>query len=405
MNPKKLAGMVGAWCLLTSCSWAQIYADMVTSRGTITTELEYAKAPNTVANFIGLASGERSWVDPRSGAVRRQPYYSGNAFHRVINSDTFRIIQAGSLKGDGTDGPGYVFRDEFDASLTHQPYVLSMANSGSNSNGSQFFFTGSVGASHLNGVHSVFGRVTDAASRAVIDAIHAAGSNQTTILSIAIRRVGAAAQAFSLQQSLLPEVVGTTGQLQVTRNQSCTWKLQQPAALPVSCVFQGYQSVDLQQWSYSGSLFRGYDATGTVDAITMSDATAARQFFHLSLVRYPETWCPSTFANRTLVINQGGALDTFVFNATGVAGMATVNSLGSSPLTAPFSLLDQYTKRQPYGFTVVLDMRQFYSNLYLEVSCRSTAASNTLISGSQTTQYYLGFGWYNYDSGTMSLTK
>ncbi len=398
-------GVVLAICMMMPACWAQIYADMVTSRGTITVELEYSKAPNTVANFIGLATGARSWVDSRSGAVKRQAFYNGVAFHRVVNTDTFRIIQAGSLKGDGTDGPGYVFRDEFDASLTHQPYVLSMANSGSNSNGSQFFFTGSVGASHLNGVHSVFGRVSEASSRTVIDAIHAAGSNATTITSIAIRRVGAAAQAFSLQQPLLPEVVGTAGTLKVTKNQSCVWQLKQPAVLPASCVFQGYQSTDLQQWSFAGSLFRGYDASADVDAVTMSDASAARQFFQLSLVRYPETWCPASFANRVFVVNQGGALDTFVFNSSGTAGLATVNSISSSTISAPFAVLEQYTKREPYGFSLLIDMRQFYSNLYLEISARSTSASSTLISGSQSTRYYLGFGWFPYDSGTMSLTR
>src|SRR5690606_30528949 len=97
-------------------------------------------APQTVANFIGLAEGSRAWIDPATGAVMNgEPFYDGITFHRVIEGF---MNQAGSRNGLGTDGPGYTFRDETDNGLDHsQPYVLSMANSGPNTNGSQFFVT------------------------------------------------------------------------------------------------------------------------------------------------------------------------------------------------------------------------------------------------------------------------
>src|SRR5437588_9660722 len=85
-----------------------IYADFTTSMGSFTCKLEYAIAPRAVANFIGLATGQRPWLDLKTGGTRTTPFYDGLTFHRVV---TNFVIQGGSPKGDGTDGPGYVFRD------------------------------------------------------------------------------------------------------------------------------------------------------------------------------------------------------------------------------------------------------------------------------------------------------
>ena len=133
----------------------QLYARFVTNLGNLVIQLEEQRAPNTVKNFVGLATGAQEWKDPRNGEIRRGvPYYDGTIFHRVISDF---MIQGGDPLGQGTGGPGYKFADEFHPELRHAgPGVLSMANSGPATNGSQFFITERA-TPHLNDKHSVFG--------------------------------------------------------------------------------------------------------------------------------------------------------------------------------------------------------------------------------------------------------
>ena len=134
-------------------------ATLQTNHGDITVELFEERAPNTVGNFIGLATGSKEWTDPETGdTVKNEPLYDDVLFHRVI--DDF-MIQGGDPTGTGRGGPGYEFDDEFHDELTHDKAgILSMANSGPNTNGSQFFITLDA-TPHLDGKHSVFGEVTD----------------------------------------------------------------------------------------------------------------------------------------------------------------------------------------------------------------------------------------------------
>ena len=130
-----------------------------TTAGDLTCELFPSNAPKTVKNFIGLATGTKEWTDPQTGQKTTRPLYDGTIFHRVIPSF---MIQGGDPLGQGTGGPGYSFEDEFDSSLTFAvPGRLAMANSGPNTNGSQFFIT-EVPTPHLNGRHTIFGQCDDA---------------------------------------------------------------------------------------------------------------------------------------------------------------------------------------------------------------------------------------------------
>ena len=134
------------------------YAHVDTTEGSFTIRLFEKEAPQTVANFVGLAEGSREWTDPATGEKKREPFYNGVVFHRVINGF---MIQGGDRLGQGTGGPGYKFADEFHPSLRHdRAGILSMANAGPNTNGSQFFIT--LGPTpHLDRKHSVFGEVVE----------------------------------------------------------------------------------------------------------------------------------------------------------------------------------------------------------------------------------------------------
>jgi peptidyl-prolyl cis-trans isomerase A (cyclophilin A) len=133
----------------------QLYARFVTSMGNIVIKLEEQKAPNTVKNFVGLAMGTQEWKDPRSGETKKGvPYYDGTIFHRVIPDF---MIQGGDPLGQGTGGPGYRFKDEFHPELKHTTAgILSMANAGPGTNGSQFFICEKA-TPWLDNKHSVFG--------------------------------------------------------------------------------------------------------------------------------------------------------------------------------------------------------------------------------------------------------
>ena len=137
---------------------AGTYAQFETTEGTFTVRLFDKEVPKTVANFIGLAEGTKEWNDPSTGEKKTAPYYDGVVFHRVIKGF---MIQGGDRLGTGTGGPGYKFADEFNPSLRHtKAGILSMANAGPNTNGSQFFIT--LGpTSHLDQKHSVFGEVVE----------------------------------------------------------------------------------------------------------------------------------------------------------------------------------------------------------------------------------------------------
>jgi len=182
--------------LFSSLSFAAlddgIYALIKTNKGEIIVELAYEKAPLTVINFIALSEGSKE-----SNKEPGIPFYDGIIFHRVI--DDF-MIQGGDPQGDGRGGPGYQFVDEFSDLKHDQPGVLSMANSGPNTNGSQFFIT-HVPTPWLDGKHSVFGLVAEGIS--VVNSIE----QGDVIESISIERIGDQANQFVADEASFREQI------------------------------------------------------------------------------------------------------------------------------------------------------------------------------------------------------
>jgi len=160
-----------------------MYAKITTNKGDILIELEYEKVPMTVANFVGLAEGN---IENNAKAAG-EPYYNGLKFHRVIADF---MIQGGDPSGNGSGGPGYSFPDEFDASLRHDTAgILSMANAGPGTNGSQFFVTHKE-TPWLDDKHSVFGHVV--AGMDIVNAI----AQDDVMENVEIVRVGKDAESF-----------------------------------------------------------------------------------------------------------------------------------------------------------------------------------------------------------------
>jgi peptidyl-prolyl cis-trans isomerase A (cyclophilin A) len=143
----------------------QLYCRFKTNHGDMVAELFEADAPRTIANFVALATGNVEWTRP-DGSTSSDPLYSGTIFHRVIANF---MLQGGDPSGTGRGGPGWRFKDEFSPARRHTGKgVLSMANAGPNTNGSQFFVC-QVATPWLDGKHTVFGQVTEGLD--VIDAI------------------------------------------------------------------------------------------------------------------------------------------------------------------------------------------------------------------------------------------
>ncbi len=169
------------------------YAVFYTSQGTIVCRLFDKDAPKTVANFVGLATGTKAWTDPATGKLVHRPLYSGTIFHRVIPDF---MIQGGDPLATGEGSPGYQFADEFSPDRHFdQPGILAMANSGPNTNGSQFFITVAP-TPWLNGKHSIFGEVVS--GQEIADAISKVARDSSdkpetpvTLTRVVIRRVAA----------------------------------------------------------------------------------------------------------------------------------------------------------------------------------------------------------------------
>jgi len=339
--------------LLAPVARGQIFADVSTTMGDFTIQLDHLNSPQTVANFIRLVEGSTPWVHPDTGLVHFDtPYYNGIIFHRVIAGF---MSQTGSPRGDGSDGPGYNFRDEVDNGLTNARHTVSMANSGPNTNGSQFFINDEDNSS-LDGKHTVFGLISSGAN--VVDAINDVATTgdlpDTPVVmnTIAIRRVGAEAIAFDEHALVLPEVSAPMVTLQCG-GPATSLDFSRPARSQTWC----FHSTDTDSWTAT-ERFLHADATPASSLDVTAEANGdSSHFFSTSVVNYPANAIfPASLDNRTL---------TATLIGDGVNSSRTVNYTGQDFGTIVFQFDNSGGGTYQYGASSgSIDSYDFSADLY-----------------------------------------
>ncbi len=395
--------------LLAGPLHAALLAHVQTTKGLVTVELQHATAPQAVANFMTLAQGSRSRVDPLSGAVTNTPLYIGEKFFRTSNSASYKFAQTGSGSGDNAGTTGFTFRDEFTPTVRHTGYTLSSANAGPNTNGGQIFFTGNVAISQYDDVHSIIGLVPDPASRTVIDAIIAGGDNGSTITGITFTQTDPEAVAFNELGQNLPVVIGPGGSLLVQPGVAATWNLN--PVISTGAIFRAFRSTSLGGgWSELESA-RQHVGIGTalltpiLFQAPLDDAANARAFYHLSVANHPGALAPSSVAGRTVHFTIGGDTFDYVFNPAGNGGTTTFDSASAAPASFPFTLFSFGTTAHSLSFIADHGTGVPLTRYFLvKIGCDS--ATNPLISGRHATSYFNSFfGWQPAGSGPATITR
>lgn len=379
-----------------------IYADFDTSLGSFTCILHYEESPRAVANFIGLAEGTRPWIDPATGAIRSDPFYHGLTFHRVI--DDF-MNQSGSRNGLGNDGPGYTFRDELDNGLLHdEPGILSMANSGPNSNGSQFFVTVKP-TPWLDGKHTVFGSVVEGMD--VVEDINEVPTDAddrpiepVIIHSITIRRSGPDAQAFDIHAQGLPICRPVPGKLSATAmGQPIEYQMNAPQ--PPGSEFIVFESNDLASWAKFATVWQQDNGTGFQN-FEFGNISEPRKFYLLSLVEYSDSMGFSTTANLTIDVswlNNVGEQNeaTFQLDASGKAGTAEWRHEEDEPMT----IIDAgINSASAYKTTWIIGTVE---RGYWAIEATLVSNSPDQVIGNATIYRWFGF-WLPQGSGPITVT-
>ncbi len=381
---------------------AALLAEIETTEGTIEVELLYNVAPQAVANFIKLSQGTQPRIDETTGNLTTAPLYIGEKFFRIVNTSTFKIAQTGSGTGTNSGGPGYTFKDEFDPAVRHDPYVLSMANSGPNTNGSQIFFTGDVSSPGLDDVHTVFGTITDPDSRTTVDEILAAGNDGSTITAITISRTDALAQAFDENAQGIPVLTQVEGRISAENVVSFT----PTTAFQVGDLLAYHRSTDLITWSPAANNAAPFASieNAPLGSLPLPDpATGDFEFFRLTKITHPGSVSPASHALRTYFIDLGGQSLSYTFDATGEAGTFIFND-GNSDASGTFTTDDRFTYFSPHacGFAPIhtgVDIRF----LWIRIGC-DELGTNEII-GHHSTQGVSNGQFVPLASGTATISN
>ena len=314
---------------------------------TVRVRLEHEKVPRVVAHFIGLATGERAWIDPGNGRIREGvPYYDGLIFHRLIHNF---VIQGGDPLGLGSGGPGYVVQDQFDQSLRHSGrYFLSCAKTTNpNTFGSQFFIT-LAATPHLDDKHSIFGEVVnvsaeDTSSRDFIDGLTSvteyptAGSdkpvNPITIESVSFSGDDYADFDVNDPSYRLPYVVGIDSRINYSAEDGMTAFIDRKTSFN----YRTYISTDLESWSS----FRNLLSVDEEDDYEFVITGVPGKFFYREVgVDYSQVYNPTEemFSKGSSLKFQSAALNGILSFHTELNGgfEGTVGGAATSTFNRPF---------------------------------------------------------------------
>lgn len=364
---KQLLLAMGLICAAASPARGQgngIFADFSTSLGEFTVQLDYVRAPRAVAGFVGLATGEGGWLDGQTN-LWHFPFYDGSIFHRVvIDSGTGNriAIQGGGFQSRTVNtntgtvttnflGPGYTMLESVTNGLAHSNGVISMANSGPNTDGSQFFIT-TTNVPGWNGGYTVFGHV--AAGMDVVHAIAAvpvAGERPATdvvLSNVVIRRTGAAAEAFAIDGHGVPSPESTPIG---ARRSNDTLILEIELAAQTTPLMLS-ESADMHTWSHDPvapglTLYTGSPQVMS-GQIPLADL-GRKYFFFSSRIRYPEPiTSPVTHLARTFTFDWAAPDLTYQMTfATnwGAAGVGWVQEGTNAPVArTSFGFSDSWTR-------------------------------------------------------------
>lgn len=363
--------------------------------GEIICRLHFDLTPQTVANFVGLATGEQHWLDPELPLLRSAPYFDGLTFHRIIKDF---VIQGGCPLGNGQGGPGYAFRDEIVDSLRHdRAGILSMANSGIHSNGSQFFLT-LAPTPHLDGVHTVFGEVVHG-----MDLLMQLGDVPTsndrpidpvTIQSVRILRRGEAADQFAVTEQGLPRI--TFHQISIS---TLDGAIHLGYSTPANSLVTWHLSDDLQTWASSRpSIFNApFNGDLALDSmVNVSDYNTI--FIKQHQVQYTETLLsPNNLADKQLELVYDD------INVSIILGFTAVNS-------GDFHAIDDEGQSDPGNFNSNFTPGPFHSLLNLQFLTQFYPQSLQLVFTSTTEGSFRGVFINDFSqsiplSGRFTLTE
>jgi hypothetical protein len=291
-----------------------------------------------------------------------------------------------------------------------------MANSGPNSNGSQIYFTGNTSIPSLDNVHTIFGLIIEPASRSVIDAIHAAGNNGSSITGISFSRTDPAAIAFDEHAQSLPIVTCPGGSLTVQRGVAAIWNLN--PLISTGEIFHAFYSttmtpdswVELDYAKLHVGISQGALLFPVATVAPLDGASAPKAFYNLYVAKHPGSVAPSYLNNRTVTLPLSGGTLRYAFDNSGVSGTTTFTFTDGNSIGGPFTTVNPGNgdplapSTDAHSLVFTADTPEITPRyLWIKVGCDT--ATNSIVTGRHSTQSFGVFGWSPFATGPVTITR
>lgn len=422
--------IIVAWaiCGLAGPAAAQtngIFADFTTSMGAFTVRLDETRAPRAVANFIGLATGERSWLDPEVGmkSPSNANFYADTRIHGIVKTSGGPTTNALALRGGlrpvrdsggsatYSGGPGYAILQEVTNGLAHSNGVIAMVNLGPHSAGSEYLLA-VTNYPAWNGVHTVFGNVVS--NMAVVQAIAATPTDAggaplapVTVSNVAIRRVGAAALAFDVHAQSLPVPTQTVATLQIAAGTNASLSYEVPAWSEYFLVHTtnlSNPSRSLDSVGYNASAARTTNVTAFVTV-----PFGSNHFFHAAQVRYPafSALQPGSTFHFAATWSSGDVYHYFL-NVAAATGRWALVPAGSGTFSATGYVTSVRWRIANAHDTQINFLQEGWNDMYYTLGFAAPGITN----GRYYLEAYDVFGWplgtdrgdFRHDAATLKVT-